>query len=584
MMHSIRFSPRHVAATARALVSSAILLPVAAGLALAAGMAAPPAARSEVRCATHQPGMPGVADLVESPRARDPGLTPAGPPPDPGLGDSWTWYTWKLNGPPTPDPRSCTVRGVGVNCYVVVEDTQWNVNVNQADVDAIVARFDDFSVGAWPDEGIWDLDTSTFGMPPDPLDNDPRIYILWYDFDIAADGFFWAFDQFPDGTQPYASNECEVVYMNCSDRDPGSDYMISIIGHEFEHLIHFARDEDEVAWVDEGIAEYAMYLFGEPDPLGSFAANPDNDLTMWSGAFSDYIQSYLYMLYLHEHLGGRPMLTTLINEPANNTAGITNALATAGHAETYLEVFRRWVVANYLDDTTIGDGRYGYYGEDLPHFNGRRHSTYPVSPPTTSVNHWAGDYIVFADAYPALDMTVNGADTGQFDAFVLEMGSAPTAVREVTLNASQEGALTVYGFEAATDSAVLVVANVTPAGLTTYAYTGALNPATSVATSPPAGAASLQTVVSPNPARAGASGAVVTIDLAVPATAVAHVAVIGPDGRLVRTLFEGTLAAGHRPLAWDGRDAQGRAAAPGVYWVRAECAGQRAAASLVLVK
>jgi flagellar hook assembly protein FlgD len=38
-------------------------------------------------------------------------------------------------------------------------------------------------------------------------------------------------------------------------------------------------------------------------------------------------------------------------------------------------------------------------------------------------------------------------------------------------------------------------------------------------------------------------------------------------GRLVRTIFRGVLEAGARTLSWDGRDAAGRAAAPGEYFV-----------------
>lgn len=35
--------------------------------------------------------------------------TPVGPPPDPGLGDSWDWYIWALAGPPV-----ATLSGVHV--------------------------------------------------------------------------------------------------------------------------------------------------------------------------------------------------------------------------------------------------------------------------------------------------------------------------------------------------------------------------------------------------------------------------------------------------------------------------------------
>jgi hypothetical protein len=67
---------------------------------------------------------------------------------------------------------------------------------------------------------------------------------------------------------------------------------------------------------------------------------------------------------------------------------------------------------------------------------------------------------------------------------------------------------------------------------------------------------------SPNPTTAGTS-----LDLALPATGRVRAEVFDARGRLVRTIFRGVLEAGARTLSWDGRDAAGRAAAPGEYFV-----------------
>jgi hypothetical protein len=208
-------------------------IPATAGLlALFALLAASPREGSAtVRCMTHE--LEAYRDQVRPVPpselyARHTGDHPMTPPADPDVGDSWLWYTWSLNGPPTPELKMCTVRGEGQTVYLVVEDSQWLTQVDQADVDAIVAAWDQSSLGIHPDWGIYQIDTTYFGPAPDELDNDPKIYVLYYDFDIAADGFFWAFDQYPDGTQPYESNECEVLYMNSSDFDPGGDYLVAV--------------------------------------------------------------------------------------------------------------------------------------------------------------------------------------------------------------------------------------------------------------------------------------------------------------------------------------------------------------------
>lgn len=196
--------------------------------------------------------------------------TPAGPPPAPKLGDSWNWYIWRLAGFPQADLRSCTVRGIGENCYIVVEDSQWNVTMNQAKVDSIVHHFENASIGPFPAQGIWDLDTAHFGTPPDNIDFDPRVYILYYDFDVSSDGFFWGFDQECDDAAAFHSNECDVVYMNCSDFDPAGSYLLAVLAHELEHLIHYRYDPFESAWVDEGLAELAMWLYGNHDKISQF--------------------------------------------------------------------------------------------------------------------------------------------------------------------------------------------------------------------------------------------------------------------------------------------------------------------------
>jgi len=53
-----------------------------------------------------------------------------------------------------------------------------------------------------------------------------------------------------------------------------------------------------------------------------------------------------------------------------------------------------------------------------------------------------------------------------------------------------------------------------------------------------------------------------------------RLALYGANGRLVRTLADGPSAAGLHAVLWDGRDDDGRRAAPGVYWARLEADGR----------
>ena len=55
-------------------------------------------------------------------------------------------------------------------------------------------------------------------------------------------------------------------------------------------------------------------------------------------------------------------------------------------------------------------------------------------------------------------------------------------------------------------------------------------------------------------------------------------------GARVRRLFSGSLDGGERALAWDGRDAQGRSAASGVYFVRAQVGSAQLTGRVVIVR
>lgn len=73
------------------------------------------------------------------------------------------------------------------------------------------------------------------------------------------------------------------------------------------------------------------------------------------------------------------------------------------------------------------------------------------------------------------------------------------------------------------------------------------------------------------------------LEFSLPAAADADVAVFDAAGRRVRTLVHATLGAGVHPLVWDGRDAAGRTATPGLYWVRLAAGGQTATRRFVRI-
>jgi hypothetical protein len=279
-----------------------------------------------------------------------------------------------------------------------------------ADDVALVAYY--WEEGTYNDStsGIYNLNTDNFGMPPDEIDNDDHIYILYsalgsYQGSVF-DGYFSIFNQYTEeeaqGMDAH-SNEVEMFYMSCSPGDPVSPIRISVLAHEFEHMIHWAADPNEELWVDEGCAEYAMLLFGMPDPIVDFPNYPDNNLTEWESGFSDYIKTFLFFTYLSDHYGGSEMIYSVVQNLQNSILGVQSALSGNGYDITFEELFVDWTIANFYHgrggaDSPNPDSQYIYYSIDPPAFNTTDwHIYFPEGPNNRNVSNWAADYIVFGN-------------------------------------------------------------------------------------------------------------------------------------------------------------------------------------------
>jgi hypothetical protein len=331
-------------------------------------------------------------------------------------------------------------------------------------------------------------------------------------------------------------------------------------------MIHWLADEDEVAWVDEGMAELAMWLFGHPDAISGFNSQPDNDLTSWNGLWADYIKTYLWSLYFYEQMGGQPAVWRVLHEPANSSTGYENVLDQLGSPLNFNDVFANWACANFLDDPTLDRGQYGYRGDDLPAFTATTKSAYPVAPTNGSVLRYAADYVKFINGVPQL-LGFDGTDIGVWSirALFLE-GGAAQHVAPMTLDAVDAGTLPIYGFGTDYDTVVLMVAKFSPTSTTGYQYRTE-NP-NAAGVDPMAEASGLAVRASPNPVL---DRGLVSVTL--PRSGDLRVDVLDPAGRLVRTLAGGTYPAGDVALAWDGRTESGAAAPAGMYLIRAETAG-----------
>ena len=286
------------------------------------------------------------------------------------VGTARAFWTYDLSVmPPKNKQVAATCRGVGETVAVYVADSEWTAKVDQADADAIVQAFD-VETPKGDGVGITARNAGLFGQPSD-IDGDGRLIVFIYKIagyqGNAFDGFFRAEDL---GANPagcasnpmlYCSNQAEMVHVNST--DPGSPYMLGVMAHEFQHLIHFVADPNEESWINEAMSELAMSVSGYEDTGNLHGYLSDPAAPLETAEFVDYGAVMLWGTWLYERFGA-DFVHALVAEPADGRAGLAATWAALGQATSYDATFADWALANVLD----GADALGYALLDVPHF------------------------------------------------------------------------------------------------------------------------------------------------------------------------------------------------------------------------
>ena len=168
-----------------------------------------------------------------------------------------------------------------------------------------------------------------------------------------------------------------------------SDLYEGVIAHEFQHLLHNYSDPGELSWVDEGLADFAIFLNGY-DVGGSHLTyhqvfHRETSLTRWGGGLENYGASYTFFQYVWEQAGGNgdgtytpdleydaaggDLLIKLIfrTRPtawsASRTRSTRSTRQTGSHLRSAEDLFKDWALAVYLD--TEGSSRYDIRAVDF---------------------------------------------------------------------------------------------------------------------------------------------------------------------------------------------------------------------------
>ena len=150
-----------------------------------------------------------------------------------------------------------------------------------------------------------------------------------------------------------------------------------VIAHELQHLLHNQADAGELSWVDEGLADFAIFLNGYPTG-GSHATyhqvfHRETSLTRWGGGLENYGASFTFFQYLWEQAGGNGdgtydpdgqyddaggdyLIKQVFLNQADGMEGVQkaidafNARTTGPKLRPAKTLFEDWAVTVYLDD------------------------------------------------------------------------------------------------------------------------------------------------------------------------------------------------------------------------------------------
>jgi len=204
------------------------------------------------------------------------------------------------------------------------------------------------------------------------VDGDPHIYVIYaQDLGGSLAGYFSSADEHHPLAHEY-SNAHEIFVLNADNVDLGSEFAYAVLAHEFQHMIHWYHDRNESSWVNEGFSELAVFLNGyEVGSEYSYIVNPDLQLNDWPNndlpTSPHYGASFLFFTYFIDRFG-KQITNDIVMESENGLAGIDAVLeknnfrdTLTGELITAEDVFADWVIASYLRDEDVADGRFTYH-------------------------------------------------------------------------------------------------------------------------------------------------------------------------------------------------------------------------------
>jgi hypothetical protein len=255
---------------------------------------------------------------------------------------------------------------------------------------------------------IYVINREFFGSEWSPgVDNDPHLYIIIAsDLGYSLAGYFSSVEEYHPLAHEF-SNAHETFMLNADNIDLDDEFTYGVLAHEFQHMIHWYQDRNESTWMNEGFAELSMLLNGYSTGGSDyvFSSNPDIQLNDWPADMRDttphYGAAFLFVTYFLDRFG-ESATQALVGHPANGMTSVDAVLKEieisdqgTGQIIRADDFFIDWAITNYLQDGSVGDGRYTYQIYDrAPSFD-ETETIYScnLNMTTRDVHQYGADYI-----------------------------------------------------------------------------------------------------------------------------------------------------------------------------------------------
>jgi hypothetical protein len=247
---------------------------------------------------------------------------------------------------------TATIRAKTAHFYIYVQN---GLKVSDSALQAAADRFE---------KHTYPTDRKYFGSEWTPgISGDPHITCLFGDLKSAQPaGYFSSEDEYPHPVNPW-SNQRNLFYINSANTLPGGGDFDLTLAHEFQHMIHWHMHPHDSLWLNEGMSMLAEQLNGfSVGEQQDFLGQPKTQLDAWDpqNDFPHYGASYLFLSYLNQRFGARFTREMLADSKLTDFALIDDVLHRLQIHTTSRQLFAQWVVANYVDDRSVGGGAYWY--------------------------------------------------------------------------------------------------------------------------------------------------------------------------------------------------------------------------------